>query len=134
MLCCFFIKLPFKGLGATAGKVRAVAFDTVWGCCLNASQDIFGYSQASQNTVQGRIIQIERRGFNSDHVCRDGTVFRSVPRWKSQHNRRNIQPHVHIPERYSLYFRLRCNLYGSVICSKPYRGNIQQKRRPVPSA
>ena len=31
MLCCFFIKLPFKGLGATAGKVRAVAFDTVWG-------------------------------------------------------------------------------------------------------
>ena len=35
MLCCFFIKLPFKGLGATAGKVRAVAFDTVWGLARN---------------------------------------------------------------------------------------------------
>jgi len=31
MLCCFLTKLPFKGLGATAGKDQAVAFDTVWG-------------------------------------------------------------------------------------------------------
>ena len=33
MLCCFLTKLPFKGLGATAGKDQAVAFDTVWGFC-----------------------------------------------------------------------------------------------------
>ena len=105
MLCCFFIKLPFKGLGATAGKVRAVAFDTVWGLariCLCGRPKEGGRNTKAKLAIKQELFSVLLSGYTVFWCNRSNTkpqrTVHQLFRNKSERQRCNML-HICHPDR-----------------------------------